>query len=56
MDARVFDLLPARGSYEETVFPALAAQRRLAAEIVDRDFFDIGTPEELERTRKALAK
>jgi D-glycero-D-manno-heptose 1,7-bisphosphate phosphatase len=56
MDARVFDLLPERGSYEESVFPALAARRQLAAEVCDRDFFDIGTPEELERTRKALAK
>jgi NDP-sugar pyrophosphorylase family protein len=54
MDARVFDLLPERGSYEENVFPALAAQRRLAAEVVGHDFFDIGTHEELERTRKAL--
>jgi D-glycero-D-manno-heptose 1,7-bisphosphate phosphatase len=54
MDASIFDLLAERGSYEESVFPTLAARRRLAAEIVDLDFFDIGTPEELERTRKAL--
>jgi D-glycero-D-manno-heptose 1,7-bisphosphate phosphatase len=54
MDDSIFDLLPERGSYEESVFPTLAAQRRLAAEVVDHDFFDIGTPEELERTRKAL--
>ena len=54
MDAAIFDLLPERGSYEESVFPVLAAQRRLAAEVVDHDFFDIGSPEELERTRKAL--
>ena len=54
MDASIFDLLPERGSYEESVFPVLAAQRRLAAEVVDHDFFDIGTPEELERTRKTL--
>src|SRR2546423_453108 len=45
MDARIFDLLPARGSYEESIFPRLAAERRLACEVVDRDFFDIGTPE-----------
>jgi len=55
MDARVFDLLPERGSYEESVFPTLAARRELAAEIVDHDFFDIGTPEELARTRAALS-
>jgi len=54
MDAGVFDLLPERGSYEESVFPLLAAERRLAAEVVDHDFFDIGTPEELARTRAAL--
>jgi len=55
MDASVFDLLPERGSYEESVFPVLAAARRLACEIVDHDFFDIGTPEELARTRAALS-
>ena len=56
MDAGIVDLLPARGSYEESVFPVLAAQRRLAAEIVDHEFFDIGTPEELARTRAALER
>src|SRR5436853_7395115 len=54
MDASIFDLLPERGSYEESVFPRLAAERRLAAEVVDHDFYDIGTPEELARTRAAL--
>ncbi len=54
MDASILDLLPERGSYEESVFPALAKSRRLAAEIVDHDFFDIGTPDELARTRAAL--
>jgi D-glycero-alpha-D-manno-heptose 1-phosphate guanylyltransferase len=54
MDAGIAELLPQRGSYEENVFPTLAAQRCLAAEVVDHDFFDIGTPDELERTRKAL--
>src|SRR5262249_7654188 len=54
MDASIFDLLPERGSYEENVFPTLARERRLAAEVVDHDFFDIGTPEELARTRAAL--
>ena len=55
MDASVVDLLPERGSYEESVFPALAAARKLAAEVVDHQFFDIGTPEELARTRAALS-
>lgn len=54
MDAGIFDLLPERGSYEESVFPALAAARRLACEVVDHHFYDIGTPEELARTRAAL--
>lgn len=55
MDAGIAPLLPERGSFEESVFPALAARRALAAEIVDHDFFDIGTPEELARTRAALS-
>jgi D-glycero-D-manno-heptose 1,7-bisphosphate phosphatase len=54
MDASIASLLPDRGSFEESVFPTLAAERRLAAEVVDHDFFDIGTPEELQRTRAAL--
>jgi NDP-sugar pyrophosphorylase family protein len=58
MPAGVIDLLPQQGacSFEERVFPVLAAERRLAAEIVDLDFFDIGTPEELARTRAQLEK
>jgi NDP-sugar pyrophosphorylase family protein len=56
MPSSVIDLLPQRGacSFEETIFPVLARERRLAAEIVDLDFFDIGTPEELARTRGLL--
>ena len=54
MDAGILDLLPQRGSYEESIFPQLAAARRLACEVVDHHFFDIGTPEELARTRAAL--
>jgi len=56
MPSNVIDLLPPAGpcSFEETIFPLLAAERRLAAEIVDRDFFDIGTPEELTRTIRGL--
>jgi len=54
MPAEVIEWLPERGSFEETVFPRLAAERRLACEIVGLDFCDIGTPEELERTRRML--
>lgn len=58
MPASVIDLLPQHGacSFEEIVFPLLASKGRLAAEIVDLDFFDIGTPEELARTRAALER
>lgn len=57
MDASAIDLLPKSGpcSFEEIVFPALAREGRLAAEVVDHQFFEIGTPEELEKTRRALA-
>ncbi|HEV2721263.1 MAG TPA: sugar phosphate nucleotidyltransferase [Thermoanaerobaculia bacterium] len=55
MPAEVVDWLPERGSFEEIVFPRLAAERRLTFEIVDLNFCDIGTPEELERTRRMLA-
>lgn len=56
MLASTIDLLPESGpcSFEEIVFPNLAEHGGLEAEIVDHDFFDIGTPEELERTRKGL--
>ena len=56
MPASVIDLLPPSGpcSFEETIFPKLAAERQLAAEVVDRDFFDIGTPDELARTASRL--
>lgn len=56
MPSEVIDLLPKTGkcSFEETVFPKLAADRALAAEIVGTDFYDIGTPEELARTRRAF--
>ena len=50
------DLLPANRpcSFEQIVYPALAAKGNLEAEIVDHDFYDIGTPDELARTRAAL--
>jgi NDP-sugar pyrophosphorylase family protein len=56
MPSDVIDLLPRTGpcSFEEIVFPTLAKQRRLACEVVNHDFFEIGTPDELERTRRAL--
>ncbi|HEV7484442.1 MAG TPA: sugar phosphate nucleotidyltransferase [Thermoanaerobaculia bacterium] len=56
MPSSVIDLLPLSGpcSFEESIFPRLAADRRLACEIVDHGFFDIGTPEELARTASGL--
>ncbi|HYU26577.1 MAG TPA: sugar phosphate nucleotidyltransferase [Thermoanaerobaculia bacterium] len=54
MTTEVIDWLPERGSFEEVVFPRLAAERRLACEVVDLNFCDIGTPEELARTRAML--
>jgi len=56
MPSSVIDLLPPTGacSFEESIFPLLAAERRLACEIVDLNFFDIGTPEELARTTSGL--
>ena len=56
MLASTIDLLPETGpcSFEEIVFANLAEHGGLEAEIVDHDFFDIGTPEELAKTRKAL--
>jgi NDP-sugar pyrophosphorylase family protein len=56
MDRSTIDYLPAQGScsFEEIVYSGLAQHGELEAEIVDHDFFDIGTPEELARTRAAL--
>jgi mannose-1-phosphate guanylyltransferase len=50
------ELLPREGacSFEEIVYAQLATRGELAAEIVDHDFYDIGTPDELARTRAAL--
>ncbi|HYI07519.1 MAG TPA: sugar phosphate nucleotidyltransferase [Thermoanaerobaculia bacterium] len=52
------DMLPSKGacSFEEIVYATLARRGELAAEIVDHDFYDIGTPDELARTRSALEK
>jgi D-glycero-D-manno-heptose 1,7-bisphosphate phosphatase len=56
MLASTIDLLPAVGacSFEEIVYSNLAEHGGLEAEIVDHNFYDIGTPEELARTRDAL--
>ncbi|HEX2060180.1 MAG TPA: sugar phosphate nucleotidyltransferase [Thermoanaerobaculia bacterium] len=52
------DLLPETGacSFEEIVYAELARRGELEAEIVDLDFCDIGTPEELAKTRAILEK
>lgn len=56
MPSSVIDLLPdGRCSFEETIFPRLAAERRLRCEVVDRHFVEIGTPEDLARARAALS-
>jgi len=56
MTRTTIDLLPAVGpcSFEEVVYANLAEHGGLEGEIVDHDFFDIGTPDELARTRAAL--
>ena len=55
MPSGVIDWLTQKGSFEEIVFPRLARELRLASEIVNHNFYEIGTPEDLEKTRKALA-
>lgn len=56
MSTMTIDLLPERGacSFESVVFTELARRRELTCEIVDHHFFDIGTPDDLQRTRAAL--
>jgi D-glycero-D-manno-heptose 1,7-bisphosphate phosphatase len=56
MPSRVIDLLPANGacSFEQIVYAALAERGELSCEVVDLDFYDIGEPDELARTRAAL--
>jgi D-glycero-D-manno-heptose 1,7-bisphosphate phosphatase len=56
MRTETLDILPTAGacSFEEIVYSALAVRGELAGEVVDHDFCDIGTPEELARTRAAL--
>jgi len=48
------DLLPAgASSFETEVYDRLARQDRLDAEVLDRNFFDIGNPVDLARARAA---
>ena len=56
IEKSALEFLPPEGvcSFESTVYPALAAQRELEFEIVDREFFDIGNPADLARTRAML--
>jgi NDP-sugar pyrophosphorylase family protein len=56
MLASTIDILPPTGpcSFEEIVYANLAEHGQLEAEVVDHDFHDIGTPDELARTRAAL--
>ena len=53
--ADVIDLLPeGRSSFEQVVYSALASRGDLDAEVLNYEFYDIGTPAELARTRAAL--
>ncbi|MEO8382548.1 MAG: sugar phosphate nucleotidyltransferase [Acidobacteriota bacterium] len=54
--ASTIDLLPEAGpcSFEEIVYANLAEHGGMEAEIVDHQFYDIGTLDELARTRAAL--
>jgi NDP-sugar pyrophosphorylase family protein len=56
MLAGTIDLLPETGacSFEEVVYANLAEHGSLEAEIVDHDFYDIGTLDELAKTRAGL--
>jgi mannose-1-phosphate guanylyltransferase len=50
------DLLPPDGkcSFEQEVYSRLAVRRELECEIVNHEFYDIGSPEELAKTRADL--
>jgi len=56
MRKETIDLLPPEGacSFEQEVYSKLAMRRELEAEVVNHDFYDIGTPEELAKTRADL--
>ena len=51
----VVDFLAPTGSFEEIVFPRLAAAGQFEAEIVNHDFVEIGTPEALRHARTVLS-
>ena len=53
----VTGLLPAGPcSFEEIVYPRLAKAGRLRFTVVDRNFYDIGNPDDLARTRRVFAE
>ncbi|HEY3056483.1 MAG TPA: sugar phosphate nucleotidyltransferase [Thermoanaerobaculia bacterium] len=56
LQREVIDLLPRSGpcSFEQEVYAKLAVRRELECEIVDHDFYDIGSPVELAKTRADL--
>ncbi len=56
MLASTVELLPTAGacSFEEIVYANLAEHGQLEAEVVDHQFYDIGTPDELAHTRASL--
>ena len=56
MRHEVIDLLPSDVvcSFEQEVYSKLATRRELEAEVVNHEFYDIGTPEELAKTRADL--
>lgn len=54
MPSSVIDFLQPSGSFEETVFPRLAASGNFDCEIVDHDFVEIGTADALANARKVL--
>lgn len=54
MPSDVIDSLPPSGSFEERVFPRLAAAGDLEAEIVNHDYVEIGTPDALAHAREVL--
>lgn len=56
MNTAAIELLPASGkcSFEERVYQEIAARGELEYEIVNEEFYDIGNPADLARTRAGL--
>ena len=53
----VLDLLPEGVSgFESKVYPRLASEQRLGSALVDRSFFDVGNPADLEYARQWLPR